>query len=121
MGMGPAGMRPLQHVEGQLAFWKAELKITDAQASQWNAFADALRSSATQFRQSIAQTPSSTGAVTAPELLERRVTRLAAELDAMKPVSAAVKTLYAVLSDDQKKMADELMAEHFMAMRGRGL
>src|SRR5690348_10202029 len=26
MGMGPATMRPLRHVEGQLAFWKAELK-----------------------------------------------------------------------------------------------
>ncbi len=121
LGMGPAGMRPLRHVEGQLAFWKAELKITDAQTPQWNAFADTFWSAATQFRQAIAQLPSSTGAVTAPELIERRVARLAAELDAMKPVSEAVKPLYASLSDDQKKTADELMAEHFMAMRGRGL
>jgi hypothetical protein len=121
MGMGPGGIRPLQHVEGQLAFWKAELKITDAQAPQWNAFADAFRSSATQFRQAITQLPNTTGAVAAPDLIERRVGLLTAELEAMKPVLATAKPLYAALSDDQKKTADELMAEHFMAMRGRGL
>lgn len=121
MGMGPAGMRPLQHVEGQLAFWKAELKITDAQAPQWTAFADAFRNSATQFRQAMTQVPNTTGTMPAPELMERRVNMLTAEVDAMKPVLAAAKTLYAALSDDQKKTADELMAEHFMAMRGRGL
>ena len=121
MGMGPAGMRPLLHVEGQLAYWKAELKITDEQAPQWNAFADAFRSSATQFRQATAQLPNTPEAVAAPDLIDRRVALLTAELDAMKPVLATVKPLYAALSDDQKKAADELMAEHFMAMRGRGL
>ncbi len=121
MGMGPATMRPLRHVEGQLAFWKAELKITDEQAPLWNAFADAFRSSAAQFRQATTQVPNTAGAVPAPDLLERRVGMLTAELDAMKPVLAAAKPLYAALSDDQKKTADELMSEHFMAMRGRGL
>src|SRR6516225_7812296 len=44
---GPAGMMPMMnmmmgaqagadHIEGRLAFIKAELKITDAQAQQWN-------------------------------------------------------------------------------------
>ena len=32
--------------EGRIAFLKTELKITDAQISQWNAFADALRANA---------------------------------------------------------------------------
>jgi LTXXQ motif family protein len=40
MGMG----MPFEHVEGRIAFLKAELKITDAQAPQWNAFAETLRS-----------------------------------------------------------------------------
>src|SRR5262245_45184860 len=43
--MGPM-MNPSQHVEGRLAFLKTELKITDAQAPQWNAYADALRANA---------------------------------------------------------------------------
>jgi hypothetical protein len=50
--------------------------------------------------------------------MERRMAMLSAQLDAMQPVLAAAKPLYAALSDDQKKIADELMAEHFMSMRG---
>src|SRR5690242_8752465 len=38
---GMMGMRPgIEHLEGRLAFLKTELKITDVQAPQWNAFAD---------------------------------------------------------------------------------
>jgi len=43
-------MMPSEHVEGRIAFLKTELKITDAQLPQWNAFADALRNSAGQMR-----------------------------------------------------------------------
>src|SRR6516164_7300947 len=43
--MGRGGMMGMMgmagHVEGRIAFLKAELKITDAQTSAWNAFADA--------------------------------------------------------------------------------
>jgi hypothetical protein len=42
--MGWMGMA--DHVDGRLAFLKAELKITEAQTSQWNAFSDALRENA---------------------------------------------------------------------------
>ena len=42
----PMGLMQPRHVEGRIAYLKAELKITDAQAQQWNAFADALRQSA---------------------------------------------------------------------------
>ena len=34
------------HIEGRIAFLKAELKITDAQQPLWNAVADAMRASA---------------------------------------------------------------------------
>ena len=44
--MGYGMMNPAQHIEGRLAFLKTELKITDAQAPQWNAYADALRANA---------------------------------------------------------------------------
>ena len=49
--MGPhAGIAGLRHIEGQIAFYKAELHITDAQTAQWNAFADTLRSGAKQLQ-----------------------------------------------------------------------
>lgn len=40
-GMDPGMMmcRMGEHVEGRLAYLKAELKITEAQMPQWNAFA----------------------------------------------------------------------------------
>ena len=46
MGSGSAGMGTIDHVEGRIAFLRAELKITDAQAAGWNNFADALRANA---------------------------------------------------------------------------
>jgi LTXXQ motif family protein len=45
MGSGMMGMMG-EHVEGRIAFLRAELKITDAQVPQWNTFADALRANA---------------------------------------------------------------------------
>ena len=120
MGMGPAG-RPFQHIEGQIAYYKAELKITDAQAPQWNAFADALRNSAKRLQEAVAKNMQPNEALTAPEQMERRIAMLSAQLDAMQPVLTVAKPLYAALSDDQKKIADELMAEHFLAMRGGAL
>ena len=120
MGMGPAG-RPLQHIEGQIAYYKAELKITDAQAPQWNAFADALRNSAKRLQEAVAKNMQPNEALAAPEQMERRIAMLSAQLDAMQPVLTVAKPLYAALSDDQKKIADELMAEHFLAMRGGAL
>ena len=45
-GGGMDGMATIDHVEGRIAFLRAELKITDAQATAWNAFADALRANA---------------------------------------------------------------------------
>lgn len=117
-GMMPMGLS--QHVEGQIAFYKTELHITDAQLPQWNAFADALRSAATRVRQAV--TPSSDTLSTAvPDQMQRRITLLSARLDAMKAVLDAVKPLYATLTDEQKRTADDLLSGHMMMMRGRTL
>ncbi len=114
MGMGPGDMHGFGHVEGRLAFVKAELKIADAQTAQWNAFADAVRATAAAQRTAMQGTAHATGPATVPETMGRRIAAVTAHLDGMKTVLAAVKPLYAVLSDDQKKVADELMAEHAM-------
>ena len=45
--MGMMGMMGMaDHVEGRIAFLKAELNIAEAQMTQWDAFADALRENA---------------------------------------------------------------------------
>jgi hypothetical protein len=121
MGMGPGGRQPFQHIEGQIAFFKAELKVTDAQAPQWNAFADALRGSAVRLREAMAKAAEARDSLPAPEQMERRLAMLTAQADATQAMLATAKPLYATLGDDQKKVADELMAEHMMTMRTRGL
>ena len=119
-GMGSAGMMPLGHIEGQIAFNKAELHITDAQLPQWNAFADALRGNAATLQTAMQKGMQASGSATAPELMERRIAMHSIQLDTMKAMLAVAKPLYAVLSDDQKKTADELMGEHLMGMHGAG-
>jgi hypothetical protein len=109
------------HIEGQIAFYKAELKITDVQTAQWNAFADALRTNADHLRQAMMKAREAQGAVTALEQMERRIAMLTEMHDAMQAMLVGAKPLYATLSDDQKKVADELMAEHMMTMRARGM
>jgi hypothetical protein len=106
MGMG----MPFEHVEGRIAFLKAELKITDAQAPQWNAFAETLRSNAMSHR-AVHQRMTADGAPsTWPERLAFQQKMLSTHLDSLKDMEAAVKPLYATLSDEQRKLADQLMS-----------
>jgi hypothetical protein len=109
--MGLAGMMPLRHVEGQIAFYKAELRITDSQAPQWNAFADVMRGQAATGQ---AQGPSQSATASVPDMIEHRIAALSARVEAMKTMLAAFKPLYAVLSDDQRKTADALLLERGM-------
>lgn len=116
---GPGAMSAFRHVEGVLAYIRAELRITDAQQPQWNAFADAVRANMDKLRQAYAQAMQSAGQpATAPEQMERRIALLSAQLDAARSLEAAARPLYAALSDEQKRSADELTAEHFRSMRG---
>ena len=118
---GPAGMMPMmnmmmgmqsgaEHVEGRLAFIKAELKITDAQAPQWNVFAEAVRRNAGSMAE---MRKSMMGAEGAPATLLERLARedklVAAHLAALKKTEEAVTQLYGVLTDDQKKVADTIV------------
>lgn len=102
MGMGMAGGRPFQHIEGQIAFYKTELKITDAQEPLWNAFADALRANASHLQQAVAKATEAKEAVAVPEQMERRIALLTVLLDTMQSMQAAAKPLYAALTDEQK-------------------
>lgn len=121
MGPGTAGAL-IDRVEGRIAFLRAELKITDAQASAWNGFADALRTNAqklAQVRAAMMPQPGSAQqqAPTLAERLDLQERWLAARLEGIRAIKAAYVTLYATLSDDQKKTAGELLAPH-MGMAG---
>jgi len=119
---GPDALRPFRRIEGQLAYYRTELRITDAQAPQWNAFADAMRAAAERLRQAYTQALQSAGQpATAGEQLERRIGLLTVLLETTRTAAATMAPLYATLSDEQKHTADELMAEHLRGMALRGM
>ncbi|MGG5810088.1 Spy/CpxP family protein refolding chaperone [Falsiroseomonas sp. CW058] len=116
--MATAAMQPFRRIEGQLAYFRAELRITDALAPQWNTFADVVRAQAERLRAATRSAMSGgPGPLPAPQQMERRMALLAAHLEAMRAVSAAAGPLYAALSEEQRRTADELMAEHLRGMR----
>ena len=122
--MAAASMQPFRRIEGHLAYFRAELRITDAQMPQWNAFADAVRTQGDGLRQATQQAMGTTtapgtgtGPGTAPQQMERRIALLAAHHQAMRTVATAATPLYAALTEEQRRTADELMAEHLRGMR----
>ena len=118
-----SAMQPFRRVEGQLAYFRAELRITDVQAQTWNAFADAVRAQAERLRQATQQAiTSATEPGPVSQQMERRIGLLSTHLEAMRAISAAATPLYAALSEEQRRTADELMSEHFRSMRmGMGI
>ena len=97
------------HVEGRLAFLKTELKITDARLPLWNAVADAIRANAKGMGAMAEGMMGGTQGATLPDKLATREKMLTARLEALRKLKAAVDPLYASLSDEQKKTADELI------------
>jgi hypothetical protein len=109
---GMMGGMPFEHVEGRLAFLKTELKITSAQEPQWNNFADAIRSVAQsmkpmheQMMQGMMQ-----GTESAAARLGRYERMLSGRLKVVRTIKTAFEPLYAALSDEQKTVADKLLA-----------
>jgi hypothetical protein len=100
----------MNHAEGYLSFLKTELKITDAQTPQWNAFADAERANAKAMRDMMAAMVANRGLGTFPERLELHEKLMTARLDGLRKAKSTADALYAVLGDDQKKTADELLS-----------
>lgn len=115
-GMGPGMMGPAMcswmagHIEGRLAYLKAELKITDAQEPLWNAFAAAARENSKTMLARCTAMMGQPGASTAslPDRLDQHEQFMAARLEAMRAMSKSLKPLYAALDDSQKKSLDQL-------------
>jgi hypothetical protein len=105
MGMGDAAR--LERVQGHLAFLEAELKISDAQRPLWTAFAQATRLNAEKHNGMAAMAPKpDAGPV---DRLAHQEHALAARLDGVRAMKAALTPLYAALNVEQKKTFAELL------------
>lgn len=108
-----------RHTEGRIAFLKAELKITPAQEPQFDQVAKAMRENAAAMGQAFEQMRAQHGqAHNAVDRLEMRSRFAALRAQASQRFLDAFKPLYAGLSAEQKKTADELLAGHFHHGRG---
>lgn len=127
MGPGMGGMATIDRIEGRIAFLRAELKITDAQAAAWNAFAETLRANAKKLGEVRALMMGKPGeaqqpAATMTDRLDRQEQWLLARLEGTRAMKAAFTKLNEALSDEQKKTANDILAPHMgmgmMAMMG---
>ena len=122
--------QPSERVEARLAYVRTALKITDAQQTQWNAFAETLRSQAriadqrmqefrTQREQRVQGGRERPSAIAR---LEHQQQRHAAAATRINELLAVQRPLYAALSVEQKAIADELLAprRHHGGRTGRG-
>ena len=111
MRWGPAMCSAMaSHIEGRLAYSRAELKITEAQESLWNSYAAAARDNTKTMvgHCTAIMSRRGTSTVSLPERLEEHEQLLGSQLDAIRAMNKALKPLYTALSDDQKKTADQL-------------
>ena len=104
-----AGLRDRkdEHIEGKLAFLKAELQITSAQETAWNAFADAMR-------KAVAMKPAAGRegrGGTLPERLDDQTRSLEGRLAVLQAKKAAIDRLYGHLDSRQKTLADDLIEQ----------
>ena len=101
--VGKAGHE--RNVEDRIAYLHSQLKITSAQESQWNAFADVMRNNGQTMGQLFQQRRAATN-VSALDDMKQYATIAQAHADGMKKLVDAFDPLYNSFSPEQKKLAD---------------
>jgi len=109
-GMGPSmmmGMGPM--MEGRLAYLKAELGISDAQAAAWDGYVSAVKARGDAMQSMHATMMQAMQGGTAIDRMNAHTTAMQSMMDSMNALKPATEALYKVLNDDQKKKADVLL------------
>ena len=109
MGAGGMGM-PFEHVEGRIAYMKAELKITDAQAAPWDAYAASLRADAVTMKGLHDSMATDGMAASLPDRLAAQQKMMSVHLGSVQSMEASARPLYAALSEEQRKLIDQMTA-----------
>jgi hypothetical protein len=105
--------------EARIAYLKAELKITPAQQAAFDRYAQVIRDNAAAMQKAFQEMRGRRGEsqnVSAIERVEQRARMAQLHDQQEQQYLAAFRPLYASLSPDQKKVADNLAGPHF----GRG-
>jgi len=109
------GHRMMMHsapmMEARLAYIKADLEITEAQLPAWEGYADAVRARRITMGAMGEEMKKSKEGGSALQRMDARIKAMETRLDGLKALKAPTEALYAVLSDEQKKKADELLGD----------
>jgi hypothetical protein len=109
------GHRPMS-VEQRAERMKARLKITDAQKPQWDALVGVMQKQAKAFasaraefwqKKASGETPK---VLTTPERMAQRDQAMQTRLNSRHEFTTAFTNLYASMSPDQKKIADDMLS-----------
>ena len=107
--MGPGMMMTGPAIEGRLAYLKAELGITDAQATAWNGYAMAIKARMTGMQGTHQAMMQAWQTGTATARLDAHTKAMETMVESLKALKPATEALYAVLSPEQKTKADQLL------------
>src|SRR5262245_29816431 len=108
-GMGmPWGTEDFtEHVEGRIAFLKAELKITHSQEQAWSTFSDSLRAASQDWQASRTEMMRAmTYHTDLPARFAQQESMLEARLNSLRKEKQGLLALYAMLDTEQKRRAD---------------
>lgn len=100
--------RRADSVERRINDLHSQLKITDQQSRQWDAFAQTMRDNAQNTGQAFHERSQKLSSMSAPDAMKSYADLTQMHADNMKKLSSSFSDLYAVLSDEQKQTADIL-------------
>jgi periplasmic protein CpxP/Spy len=104
-------------VESHISDLHAKLKITPAEESKWKEVATTMRENAKDMDAAIDKRESAAAGATAIDDLNSYADIAQAHANGVKKLAGAFSSLYSVMSDDQKKTADETFSHHDHAGR----
>ncbi|RDS80357.1 Spy/CpxP family protein refolding chaperone [Dyella psychrodurans] len=95
-------------VEQRINDMHTQLKITDAQSTQWNAYAQTMRDNATKAASAFHDRSQKMSTMNADDVMKSYAELAQMHADDMQKLSSAWSALYAALSPDQKQIADDM-------------
>ena len=97
-------------VEHHITELHAKLKITSAEEAQWKKVAETMRENATELDRAIDKRDASVANATAVDNLNSYAEIAQAHANNVKKLASAFSGLYSAMSDDQKKVADDVFS-----------
>ncbi|WP_233841849.1 Spy/CpxP family protein refolding chaperone [Dyella sp. 2HG41-7] len=111
--------RKADMVEQQITDLHTKLEITDAQSSEWNAYADVMRNNARRASEAFQQRAQKMSSMNADDVMKSYAQLAQMHAEDMQKLSDAWSALYAKLSPEQKENADALFEQKAMKPHGK--